>query len=53
MKKHLYIFVAVAAMLLQSCAAGWLEQYPEGGSITEKQFKDMENALEGSVLGIY
>lgn len=53
MKKHLYIFVAVAAMLLQSCAASWLQQYPEGSTITEEQFKNMENALEGSVLGIY
>lgn len=53
MKKHLYIFIAVAAMLLQGCAASWLEQYPEGSTITEKQFKEMENALEGSVLGIY
>ena len=53
MKKHLYIFVAIAALMLQSCAQSWLEQYPEGASITEKQYKEMENALEGSVLGIY
>lgn len=53
MKKSIYIFVAIAAMMLQSCAAGWLEQYPEGSSITENQFQEMENALEGSVLGIY
>ena len=54
MKKNIIILgVATVMMLFNSCKASWLEQYPEGSTITEGQFVEMEGALEGSVMGIY
>ena len=54
MKKALYIAsAAVLALTLASCSAKYLDQYPQGSTITEKQYLDKEDAAEGSVRGIY
>lgn len=42
--------VAAAALSLSACN---LDQEPEGSTITEDQFQQMDNATEGAVLGIY
>lgn len=42
--------VAAAALTLTACN---LDQEPSGSTITENQFQQMDNATEGSVLGIY
>lgn len=53
MKKVIYIITVAAATLFTSCASSWLDQMPEGATITEGQYQQMDNALKGSVLGIY
>lgn len=53
MKKSFYILTVAIATLFSSCASSWLDQYPEGSTITENQYQQMDNALQGSVLGIY
>jgi len=54
MKKALYIVsVAALALTLASCSAKYLDQYPQGSTITEKQYLEKEDAAEGSVRGIY
>lgn len=54
MKKVLYLLsTATMLLVLSSCASSFLDQKPQGSTITEEQYKKMENATEGSVKGIY
>lgn len=54
MKKNIYMLaVAAVMMLLNSCAASWLEQEPQGSSMTQRQYEEKDDVLSGSVLGIY
>lgn len=42
-----------SALLLSACSESFLTQEPGGSSITEEQYKRMDNSAEGSVKGIY
>lgn len=54
MKKLQYLLVfAAAAFIATSCADSYLDQYPGGASITEDQYYEMDNAVEGTVKGVY
>lgn len=54
MKKIQYIFVlAIVGLLASGCADSYLDQYPSGASITEDQYYKMDNAVEGTVKGVY
>ena len=54
MKKGFYIVsVAALALTFASCSSSYLDQYPQGSTITEKQYLEKEDAAEGSVRGIY
>lgn len=54
MRKLQYFFVlAIVGVLATGCAESYLEQYPQGSSITESQFKKMDDIIQGSVNGSY
>lgn len=54
MKKLQYLLVlAATALIATSCADSYLDQYPGGASITEDQYYNMDNAVEGTVKGVY
>lgn len=53
MKKYISIFAIAIALVMSSCADSWLQQEPGGASITEDQYQNMEDALRGTLLGIY
>lgn len=54
MRKLQYFFVvAMVGILATGCAESYLEQYPQGSSITESQFKRMDDIIQGSVNGAY
>ncbi|MBQ1858322.1 MAG: RagB/SusD family nutrient uptake outer membrane protein [Paludibacteraceae bacterium] len=54
MKKTVYILsLVVSALILNSCADSYLNQEPGGSSITEDQYKKMDNIIEGTVNGAY
>lgn len=54
MKKGLYIcVVAVLSLMVSSCAKDYLDQQPSGDVITEEQYRQLDNVIEGSVKGIY
>lgn len=50
MKKSLYIVLAAATLLMGSCS---LFQEPGGSTITQNQYENMEDMVEGTVMGIY
>ena len=52
MKKSLYILGVGIALLMSSCADSWLDQHPGGSTITEEQYANMDDVLEGTVVGI-
>ena len=53
MKKIQYISIAFVALLATGCAESYLTQYPSGSSITEEQYRKMDDAVEGTIKGIY
>lgn len=54
MKKFKYILVlAVVALFATSCADSYLDQYPSGSTITEEQYLNMDNVVEGTIKGVY
>lgn len=54
MKKGIIIAsIATFALTFASCGPQYLDQYPQGSTITEKQYLAKEDAAEGSVRGIY
>lgn len=54
MKKLSYILtLSAAALIINSCADSYLNQEPGGSSITEDQYKKMDNIIEGTVKGVY
>ena len=54
MKKLQYLTVlTVAAVFATSCADSYLDQLPGGSSITESQYKQMDDLIEGSAKGVY
>lgn len=54
MKSVKYIFaLAAAVLMLNACSEKWLSQEPEGATVTEDQFKNRDDMLQGSVYGIY
>lgn len=54
MKKLQYLLVlATVVLFATSCADSYLTQEPQGSSITEAQYLRMDNAIEGTVKGIY
>jgi len=54
MKKIQYIlFFAAVGLFANSCADSYLNQEPGGSSITENQYMNMDDAVEGTVKGIY
>jgi len=54
MKKNIFVLsLAMVALLLGSCSEDYLSRYPEGGTLLEDQYQKLEDAVEGSILGIY
>lgn len=54
MKNVKYLFVTIAlGLVLTSCGDSFLTQNPEGGMLTEEQFKSLPDNLTGSIMGIY
>ena len=54
MKKIQYLLVlALVGLFVASCSEDYLTQEPQGSSITEAQYQRMDNAVEGTVKGIY
>lgn len=54
MKKLQYLLVlAVVALFATGCAESYLDQLPGGSSITEGQYKEMDDLIEGSAKGVY
>lgn len=53
MKKLQYIWVLAAALVLGGCADSYLNQEPGGSTITEDQYRRMDNVVEGTVKGVY
>lgn len=53
MKKYFSIFAIALALVVSSCSDNWLTQEPGGSSITENQYQNMEDALRGTLLGVY
>lgn len=52
MKKSLILVFGIA-LLFASCSESWLQQEPQGSTITKAQFEQMDNVVEASVMGIY
>ncbi len=50
MKTRLFIFATILSLGLVSCD---LNQKPGGSTITEEQFQQMDNVVEGTVMGVY
>ena len=50
MKTRFYILTATLALALVGCD---LNQLPSGSTITEGQYEQMDNKLEGTVRGVY
>ena len=48
-----FLVLASAIMVLNACSADWLSQQPQGSSMTEEQFKQREDMIQGSVYGVY
>lgn len=54
MKKIYYILtLAATALLWTGCADSYLTQEPGGSTITEEQYLEMDNVVEGTVNGVY
>lgn len=53
MKKLYFILSVVLASALTACSSRYLDQEPGGSTITEHQYQQMDNVLEGTVKGIY
>lgn len=53
MKKYFSIMAIALALVMSSCSEDWLHQEPGGSSITEDQYQSMEDALRGTLLGVY
>ena len=54
MKKLQYLLVlAAVALIAYGCADSYLSQEPGGSTITEEQYYRMDNAVEGTVKGVY
>ena len=50
MKSKLYILTIAATLLFAGCD---LNQEPGGSTITENQYQEMDNVVEGTVKGVY
>ena len=54
MKKLQFLGVLAAVVLLTfGCSDSYLTQEPGGSTITENQYLNMDNMVEGTVKGIY
>ena len=54
MKKLQYVLVLAATTLLAAaCSESYLDQYPAGSSITEDQYKNMDDVVSGTAKGVY
>ncbi len=54
MKKiYYFLTLVVTALLASSCADSYLTQEPGGSTITENQYYQMDNVVEGTVKGVY
>ena len=54
MKNKLNILVlSAAAIALSSCASSFLDRDPQGNTILQNQYEQLDNTVEGSVRGIY
>lgn len=53
MKKYISIFAIAIALIMSACSDNWLNKEPGGSTITENQYQNMEDALRGTLLGIY
>ena len=54
MKKLQYVLVlAATTLLVAGCADSYLDQYPAGSSITEDQYKNMDDVVSGTAKGVY
>lgn len=54
MKKHiLFISLALAGLVLNSCSENFLLTEPQGSTLTENQYQKLDDAVEGSIMGIY
>jgi hypothetical protein len=47
------IIILMIAIAITSCSGNFLEQPPYGSTLTQKQYEQLSNTLEGSVRGIY
>jgi hypothetical protein len=54
MKKYKIIAAAIVAFLgLTSCSGSWLEFEPNGSTVTQKQYDEMEGSIGYHVSGLY
>ncbi len=49
----IFSFIAVLSVMLTSCAESWLESDPTAGMLTQDQFDELPNTIDGQVLGLY
>lgn len=47
------IIISMIALAITSCSGNFLEQPPYGSTLTQAQYEQLSNTLEGSVRGIY
>lgn len=47
------IIILMIAIAITSCSGNFLEQPPYGSTLTQAQYEQLSNTLEGSVRGIY
>ncbi len=53
MKTRQIFILALAALLLGACSEDFLSRYPQGATITQEQFEQLPDALEGTALSVY
>ena len=51
--KNKVLYLLLLAGLFTACAKSYLQQEPQGGTYTEDQYKQLEDMIKGTTLGVY
>lgn len=52
-RSNIFVLMLMVALLATSCSESFLDQPPYGSTLTQAQYEQLDNTLEGSVRGIY
>ena len=53
MKTKSILIISIALLALSSCSEKFLERYPDGSTLTQSQYAELDNILEADVRGIW